>query len=124
MSTSSQKPVVTAFAETGALWAVMNKNDVEARRIIADLFPNERAEFAAQLDRLRAMLTDRFGNDVATNSGPRVRVLDDEGRFLARRTVESEEAVTFPPRGGHDATCAYVSGMTARCTCSTEGGAS
>lgn len=28
----------------------------------------------------------------------------------------------FPPRGGHDAGCAYVSGMTSRCTCS-EGGA-
>lgn len=28
----------------------------------------------------------------------------------------------FPPRGGHDELCAYVSGMTTRCTCS-EGGA-
>lgn len=86
MSTSSQKPAVTAFAETAALWAVMNENDAEARRIVADLYPNERAELAEQLGRLRAMLTDRFGNDIATSSGPRVRVLDDEGRFLARRT--------------------------------------
>ncbi|MCX4697061.1 hypothetical protein [Streptomyces sp. NBC_01373] len=23
----------------------------------------------------------------------------------------------FPPRGGHDESCAYVSGMTTRCTC-------
>ena len=86
MPTSSQKPAVTAFAETAALWAVMNENDVEARRIVADLYPNERAEFAAQLDRLRAMLTDRFGNDIASGFQPRVRVLDDEGRFLNRQS--------------------------------------
>lgn len=82
---SSQTPAVTAFAETAALWAVMNENDAEARRIVADLYPNERAELAEQLDRLRAMLTDRFGNDIAATTGPRVRVLDDEGRFLARQ---------------------------------------
>jgi hypothetical protein len=31
---------------------------------------------------------------------------------------ESEKP--FPPYGGHDATCAYVSGMTTRCTCASE----
>lgn len=86
MSTYSQKPAVTAFAETAALWAVMNGNDTEARRIVQDLYPNERAEFAEQLDRLRAMLTDRFGNDIPTGSKPRVQVLDSEGRFLGRQS--------------------------------------
>jgi acyl-ACP thioesterase len=86
MPTSSQKPAVTAFAETAALWAVMNENDIEARRIVADLYPNERAEFAEQLDRLRAMLTDRFGNDIASGFKPRVQVLDSEGRFIRRQT--------------------------------------
>ncbi|MHA4819449.1 hypothetical protein ACXZ65_34430 [Streptomyces aculeolatus] len=55
---------MTTFAETAALWAVMNGDDTEARRIVADMPPGERAEFAAQLDRLRSMLTDRFGNDI------------------------------------------------------------
>lgn len=82
---SSQTPAVTAFAEIAALWAVMNENDAEARRIVADLYPNERAELAEQLDRLRSMLTDRFGNTISASAGPRVRVLDDEGRFLARK---------------------------------------
>jgi hypothetical protein len=82
---TSQKPAVTAFAETAALWAVMNDNDAEARRIVRELYPNERAEFAAQLDRLRAMLTDRFGNDIPNGFKPRVQVLDSEGRFIGRR---------------------------------------
>lgn len=79
-----QTPHVTAFAETSALYAVLEGDDAEARRIVSDMFPNERAEFAQQLDRLRAMLTDRFGNDIPSGSQPRVRVLDDEGRFIAR----------------------------------------
>lgn len=77
-------PTVTAFAETGALWAVMNGDDAKARQIVHDLYPNERAEFAEQLDRLRAMLTDRFGNDIERGFKPRVQVLDSEGRFLPR----------------------------------------
>ncbi|MFD8899888.1 hypothetical protein [Streptomyces ardesiacus] len=77
------QPAVNSFAETGALWAVMNEDDAKARQIVQDMYPNERAEFAAQLDRLRALLTDRFGNDIPT-AGPRIRVLDEEGRFLAR----------------------------------------
>lgn len=85
MSTSSQKPAVTAFAETAALWAVMNGDDAEARRIVRGLYPNERAELAEQLDRLRAMLTDRFGNDPSVNASPRVQVLDADGRFINPR---------------------------------------
>lgn len=77
---------MTAFAETGALWAVMNGDDARARSIVEDLYPNERAEFAEQLDRLRAMLADRFGKDIAVSSRPRAQVLDSEGRFLARKS--------------------------------------
>jgi hypothetical protein len=83
MSRPQTRPV-TAFAETSALYAVLEGDDIEARRIVSDMLPNERAEFAAQLDRLRAMLTDRFGNDIPSEVQPRVRVLDDEGRFIAR----------------------------------------
>lgn len=79
-----QAPSVTAFAETSVLYAVLEGDDAEARRIVADMLPNERAEFAGQLDHLRSMLTDRFGNDIPSEVQPRVRVLDDEGRFIAR----------------------------------------
>lgn len=79
-----QTPSVTTFAETSALYAALEGDDTEARRIVSDMLPNERAEFAAQLDRLRAMLTDRFGNGIPSGFQPRVRVLDDEGRFIAR----------------------------------------
>jgi hypothetical protein len=48
----------------------------------------------------------------------REAAMDDHREALyAARTEEP-----FPPRGGHDELCAYVSGMTTRCTCSTEGG--
>lgn len=56
-------PAVNAFVETAALYAVLNEDIADAERIVADMLPNERAEFAAQLDRLRSLLTDRFGND-------------------------------------------------------------
>lgn len=86
MPQSSQTPAVTTFVETGALWAVMNGDDAKARSIVEDLYPNERAEFAEQLDRLRSMLSDRFGNDIPTSSASRVQVLDDEGRFIGRQS--------------------------------------
>ncbi|MFG2276760.1 hypothetical protein ACGFNY_44255 [Streptomyces chartreusis] len=56
-------PAVTTFAETAALYAVLNEDMEEAERIVSDMLPNERAEFAQQLDTLRRLLTDRFGND-------------------------------------------------------------
>ncbi|MFI7499503.1 hypothetical protein ACIBVL_13500 [Streptomyces sp. NPDC049687] len=57
-------PSVSTFTETAALYAVLCEDDTEARRIVLDMFPAERAKFAEQLDTLRAMLTDRFGNDL------------------------------------------------------------
>jgi hypothetical protein len=51
-------PPVTTFAETAALWHVLNQDYTEARRIAVDMLPNERREFADQLDRLRNMLGD------------------------------------------------------------------
>lgn len=58
---------ITGFAETAALYAVLQGNETEARRIVADMLPGERAVFAGQLDTLRGMLTDRFGNDLSTD---------------------------------------------------------
>jgi hypothetical protein len=59
-------------------------------------------------------------NKSSKKAGSREAAMDDHREALyAARTEEP-----FPPRGGHDATCAYISGMTTRCTCSTEGGAS
>lgn len=52
-------------------------------------------------------------------AGNREAAMDDHREAL--QAAHSEEP--FPPRGGHDASCAYVSGMTTRCTCSPEGGA-
>ncbi len=56
-------PAVTTFAETAALYAMLNEDTEEAERIVSDMLPNERREFADQLDKLRSMLIDRFGND-------------------------------------------------------------
>ncbi|MFE4369641.1 hypothetical protein ACFRMN_15665 [Streptomyces sp. NPDC056835] len=56
-------PAVTAFSETAALYAIVNEDTEEAERIVSGMLQNERAEFARQLDQLRGMLTDRFGND-------------------------------------------------------------
>lgn len=82
---ASKGPSVTQFSETAALYAVLEGDDVEARRIVSDMLPNERTEFAEQLDRLRSMLTDRFGNPIDSDVQPRIRILDDEGRFFDRR---------------------------------------
>jgi hypothetical protein len=54
-------PKVTAFTETAALWAVLNEDFSEARRIVDDMLPGERGEFAAQLNRLLGMLGDYCG---------------------------------------------------------------
>jgi hypothetical protein len=58
-------PSVTTFVETAALWHVMNEHHAEARRIVTEMSPGERATYASQLDRLRSMLTDDFGNDLS-----------------------------------------------------------
>jgi hypothetical protein len=55
-------------------------------------------------------------NHSSKKAGNREAAMDDHREALyAARTEEP-----FPPRGGHDATCAYVSGMTTRCTCASE----
>lgn len=56
-------------------------------------------------------------NHSSKKAGNRDAAMEDHREALhAARTEEP-----FPPRGGHDETCAYVSGMTTRCTCA-EGG--
>jgi hypothetical protein len=58
-------------------------------------------------------------NKSSKKAGSRESAMDDHrDAVYAARTEEP-----FPPRGGHDELCAYVSGMTTRCTCSSEGGA-
>ena len=58
-------------------------------------------------------------NRSSKKSGNRDAAMDDHREAVyAARTEEP-----FPPNGGHDETCAYVSGMTTRCTCATEAGA-
>ncbi|MGW0538530.1 hypothetical protein [Streptomyces sp. NPDC003032] len=76
-------PTVTAFPETAALYAVLNKDTEEAERIVSGMLPNERAEFGRQLDQLRSMLADRFGNDRGGSSN-----IDDvlSGLFTTPRT--------------------------------------
>lgn len=51
-------PSVTTYAETAALYHVLNEDYAQARRIAEEMLPNERAEFAAQLNRLLGMLGD------------------------------------------------------------------
>lgn len=61
-------PPISTFAETAALYAVLNQDTDEAERIVMAMLPNERAHFARQLDELRSLLTDRFGNELADTS--------------------------------------------------------
>jgi hypothetical protein len=52
-------PPVTAFAETAALYAVLNNETSEAIRIIGDMLPGERTTFYDRLGRLITLLGDR-----------------------------------------------------------------
>jgi hypothetical protein len=80
-------PPVTAFAETAALHAVLNEDMEEARRIVGEMLPGERATFAEQLDRLRELLGARCdGCDALTPIGTSVTVnpLSPERKYLCR----------------------------------------
>lgn len=57
----SNNPSVRTFTATALLYAVMEEDMEEARRIVADMPPVERAEAANQLDTARSLLADRFG---------------------------------------------------------------
>jgi signal transduction histidine kinase len=57
-------PPVNAFAETAALYAVLNEDLDDARRIVSEMHPGERKTLANQLDVLRSLLTDSYGNDI------------------------------------------------------------
>lgn len=56
-------PKVNAFDETAALYALMTGRRDNASRIVGNMSPPERADFALRLDELRSMLTDELGND-------------------------------------------------------------
>jgi hypothetical protein len=49
-------PTVNAFTETAALYAVLNDDDLDARRIVGQMHAGERATFSAQLSRLMAIV--------------------------------------------------------------------
>ena len=63
-STMTSTPPVTALAETGALYAALNEDEVHARSIVAGILPSERATFTGRLDTLRSMPTDQIGNSL------------------------------------------------------------
>ncbi|WP_125214670.1 hypothetical protein [Streptomyces griseofuscus] len=58
-------------------------------------------------------------NHSSKKAGNRDAAMNDHREALYVARTEQP----FPPRGGHDASCAYVSGMTTRCTCAVDGGA-
>lgn len=78
-----QGPAISTFAETAALYAILTEDTEEAERIVSGMLPNERAEFADQLDKLRSMVIDRFRND--RGDGP--SYIDDvlAGRYTGPR---------------------------------------
>ncbi|MBC9730970.1 hypothetical protein [Streptomyces sp. TRM68367] len=80
-------PAVTAFAETAALYAVMNEDLPDARRIVGDMLPGERAQLAQQLDQLRELLGPRCdGCDALTPIGTSVLTdaLSPNRQYLCR----------------------------------------
>lgn len=60
--TTEERPVstppVTAFDETAALFALMEGDREGVRRIVSDMLPGERAEFAQRLRELQEILAD------------------------------------------------------------------
>lgn len=80
-------PAVTAFTETAALYAVMNEDLPDARRIVDGMLPGERAQLAQQLDQLRELLGPRCdGCDALTPIGTSVVAdpLSAQRQYLCR----------------------------------------
>jgi hypothetical protein len=72
---------ISAFVETAALYAVMNEDADEAKRLVLTMLPGERSGFAHQLDELRTLLTDRFGNETTDWPADMDRPCGCSGRF-------------------------------------------
>ncbi|MFM9812804.1 hypothetical protein ACKI16_30355 [Streptomyces scabiei] len=80
-------PAVTTFAETAALYAVLTDDLPDARRIVNDMLPSERAQLAQQLDKLRELLGPRCdGCDALTPIGTSVLTdpLSPKRQYLCR----------------------------------------
>lgn len=80
-------PAVTAFAETAALYAVLNEDMPEAHRLVNDMLPSERATFANQLYKLADLLGARCeGCDALTPIGTSVTVnpLSPDRKYLCK----------------------------------------
>lgn len=83
-------PAVTAFTETAALYAVMNDDLAEARRIADDMLPGERATLATQLDTLRDILgarCDSCGALTPIGTGVTTNPLSPQRQYLCRDCV-------------------------------------
>jgi len=140
--TGAPKPMSTQTPEREAAKArvrakLEGRQQMTAREYIANLLhaTNTHADAEAILDRferetptaarLSAVLDicDREQRNATRweNPIPVPEWVAEVQRAALGDDVRTEEP--FPPRGGHDEMCAYVSGMTTRCTCS-EGGAS
>lgn len=50
------EPTVRTFAETSALYSLMQDDPADTRRIITEMTPGERAEYAGLIDRLRKLI--------------------------------------------------------------------
>lgn len=80
-------PPVTAFAETAALYHLINEDLAEARRIVGDMLPGERRVYAEQLERLRAMVgesCEECGELTPASESVTVRPFGPDRRYLCR----------------------------------------
>jgi len=90
-------PPVTAFAETAALYYLITQDLDEARRVIADMLPGERAAYAEQLGRLRTMIgqpCEKCGASTPVSESVTVRPLGPDRRYLCR------SCAGVPAKGG------------------------
>lgn len=85
---------IATFAETSALFAVMDDDFPEARRIIADLFPHERKMFSEQLTRLLNMLGEpcqECGDLTPVTLSVTKPVFGPDSRYLCRECAGAAE---------------------------------
>lgn len=101
-------PPVTTSAETAALIAVLNEDLAEARRIVNDMLPSERATFADQLHQLTGMLGARCKRcDALTPIGTSVTIqpLGPDRQYLCKTCADerTQQAApdTLPPHPNH-----------------------
>jgi hypothetical protein len=93
-------PAVTAFAETAALYAVLNEDWPEAHRLVNDMLPGERATLQGQLYKLADLLGARCeGCDALTPIGTSVTVnpLSVDRKYLCKTCADKARAAAECP---------------------------